>query len=51
MSDAPTQSLTRTARVWNFGDNVGTDLIMPGAIFVEPRDANATEMRPRRSAE
>ena len=33
MSDAATQSLTRTGRVWNFGDNVSTDLIMPGAIL------------------
>jgi 3-isopropylmalate/(R)-2-methylmalate dehydratase small subunit len=33
MSDAATQNLVRTGRVWNFGDNVSTDLIMPGAIL------------------
>ncbi len=51
MSDAATQSLTRTGRVWNFGDNVSTDLIMPGAILwrhVTTPDAIKAAIMPQR---
>lgn len=36
MSDSPAP-FTRTGRVWVFGDNVNTDLIMPNTAFRLPR--------------
>ena len=51
MSDAATQSLTRTGRVWNFGDHVSTDLIMPGAILwnhVTTPEARKAAIMPQR---
>jgi 3-isopropylmalate/(R)-2-methylmalate dehydratase small subunit len=33
MTDPSFHSLTRSGRVWNFGDNISTDLIMPGSVL------------------
>jgi 3-isopropylmalate/(R)-2-methylmalate dehydratase small subunit len=33
MTDPDAHSLVRNGRVWNFGNNISTDLIMPGSVL------------------
>ncbi|MGG7377696.1 hypothetical protein ACQ7B2_02620, partial [Escherichia coli] len=51
MGEATTTPLVRRGRAWAFGDNISTDLIMPGAILwghVKGAEARRAAMMPNR---